>query len=356
MNRAETTMLSFVPEAARAKLPAIVICSVDAQARTEAIERLLEKDGARWAVISNEVDGPDFAAASTDRVAGQMVPHAIGCLCCVTRSGLVSSLRRLYARRAQGEIDFDRVLIETLADADPAPVMQTLLNNALVTEYFRLDSVVAVMACDESLNALAHARYGHKQLAVADHIVLDAALETPETLARLWHLNPVARRVSYRHSTLAEALTGAGLETRLLAGDLGGWLASPHYASSDLLENGLHGFAIEFAGALDWDSLHGWLNAGTQSNGDVMYRTKGAINIKGVSGPVILNGVQHVYQPPQRLPDIEIDRSRLLFITADLDRAAVEESLRDDLPQFQRLSEERSARQARAAEDPSIPF
>jgi G3E family GTPase len=172
-------MLSFVPEAARETLPAIVVCSVDARARTETIERLLEKDGTRWAVISNEVDGPEFAAASTERVAGQMVPHAIGCLCCVTRSGLVSSLRRLYARRAQGEIDFDQVLIETLADADPAAVMQTLLNNALVTEYFRLDSVITILDSDENWNALAQSRYGWKQLAVADHIVLDASLETP---------------------------------------------------------------------------------------------------------------------------------------------------------------------------------
>lgn len=349
-------MLSFVPEAAGAKLPAIIVCSVNARARTEIIEQLLERDGARWAVISNEVDGPEFAAASTERVAGQMVPHAIGCLCCVTRSGLVSSLRRLYARRAQGEVDFDQVLIETLADADPAPVMQTLLNNALVTEYFRLDSVVAIIDGSESLSALEHARYGKKQLALADHIVLGAALETPETRTRLEHLNPIASRVSYDQAASAQVLTGAGLETRLLAGDLGGWLALEHYASSDQLESGLHGFAIDFEQTLDWESLHGWLNAGTQSNGDVMYRTKGAIKINGIDGPVVINGVQHVYQPPQRLPLVEIDRSRLLFITANLDRAAVEESLRNDLPQFQRLSEARAARQARAAADPSIPF
>ena len=146
------------------------------------------------------------------------------------------------------------------------------------------------------------------------------------------------------------------MEAQLLDDDLGGWLASPHYARSDLLESGLHGFAIEFSQALEWDALHGWLNAGTQTNGDVMYRTKGAIRIEGMDGTVIINGVQHVYQPPQRLPDVEIDRSRMLFITANLDRAAIEDSLRVDLPQFQRLSEARAARRARAARDPSIPF
>jgi len=171
-------------------LPAIVVCGVDARTRTETVEHLLETDGSRWAVISNDVDGPEFAATTTDRVAGQMVPHAIGCLCCITRSGLVSSLRRLFARRAQGEIEFDQVLIETLADADPAPIMQTLLNNALVTEYFRLDSVVAVMG-GEGLNALARSQYGFKQLAVADRIVLDTASRAePATHALLQEWNP----------------------------------------------------------------------------------------------------------------------------------------------------------------------
>ena len=349
-------MLTFVPEAARAKFPAVVVCGVDARARTDVIERLLARGGARWAVISNEVDGPAFAAASIERIGGQMVPHAIGCLCCVTRSGLVSSLRQLFAQRTQGEVDFDHVLIETLADADPAPIMQTLLNNALVTEYFRLDSVVTVMAGGDGADALARSQYGHKQLAVADRIVLDpASPATPETHARAQCLNPVADLVPSDRPRLAEALIGAGLETRLLDGDLGGWLGSPHYANSDRLDNGLHGFAIEVSHPLEWEALHGWLNAGTDTNGDVMYRTKGAVRIKGVDGPVVINGVQHVYQPPQRLPEVEVDRSRLLFITSNLDRAAIEDSLRLDLPHFQRLSEARAARQARAAADPSIP-
>ncbi len=349
-------MLRFVPELAREKPPVIVLCGADGCAGTEIVERLLERGGDRWAVISNQTDGPEFAAAAVERVAGQMVPHAIGCLCCVTRSGLVSSLRRLYARRAQGEIDFDQILVETLPDADPAPVMQTLLNNALVTEYFRLDSVVAVLP-GAGTDALVGARHGGKQLALADRIILDPeALNTPGTRARLQRLNPSARRIFSDRPILAQTLLGAGLEARLLNRDLDHWLAAAHYRDSDRLDGGLHGFAIEFTHALDWDALHGWLNAGTQTNGDVMYRTKGAVRVEGMDGMVILNGVQHVFQPPQRMPGVAVDRSRLLFITADLDRAAVETSLRDDLPRFLRLGRERAERAARAAADPSIPF
>ena len=56
------------------------------------------------------------------------------------------------------------------------------------------------------------------------------------------------------------------------------------------------------------------------------------------------------------MPGVTVDHSRLLFITADLDRAAIETSLRDDLPQFLRLSRERAERAARATADPSIPI
>ena len=212
------------------------------------------------------------------------------------------------------------------------------------------------MAGDESRN-LSSSRYGLKQMALADRIVLDAnVVATPELRNRLARLNPAAALFSSDHPELSEDLLGAGLEARLLDGDLGGWLAQPHYVSSDHLERGLHGFAIEFDEPLDWDAFHGWLNAGTQSNGDFMYRTKGALLVNGLSGPVVINGAQHVYQPPHVLPDGSADNSRLLFITDDLDRAAVESSLRDDLPQFGRLNRARAARAARAALDPSIPL
>lgn len=349
-------MLKFEQEIARAKVPAVLVCGIDAQTRSQTIERILESSETPWAVISNDVDGPEFAAVATERVPGQMVPHAIGCLCCVTRSGLVSSLRRLYALREQGELVFDQVVIETLPDADPASVMQTLLNNALVTEYFRLDSVVVAMA-DNGFDALKGSVYGFKQLSLADRIVLSRDLTNESALKeRLRRLNPAAELVESDRSDLSRVVLGGGLESHLLAGDLAGWLSQTNYASNDRLEQGLHGFSIELETPLNWDAFHGWLNAGTQSNGDIMFRTKGAIKIAGFDAPILINGTQHVFQPPQLLPDVHISRSSMLFITHDLDRDAVETSLREDLPQFGRISESRAERAARVAMDPSIPL
>lgn len=78
-----------------------------------------------------------------------------------------------------------------------------------------------------------------------------------------------------------------------------------------------------------------------------MYRTRGTARIRDPDGLVIINGVRHVCQPPQGLAEFDLDYSRFMFITAGLDRAAVEDSLRVDLPRFQRLGEDRAARARR---------
>ncbi|MEO1492653.1 MAG: GTP-binding protein [Pseudomonadota bacterium] len=349
-------MLSFDHTAARQKVPVVILCGVDARARTEAIEWILDGRGQQWAVISNETDGPAFEASCVERVAGQMVPHAIGCLCCVTRSGLVSSLRRLFAMRSQGHAGFDYVIIETLPDYDPAPVVQTLLNNPLVTEYFCLDSVVSVMA-PGGFEALERSRYGFKQLAVSDRIIVDERVAASDRLkARIKALAPAADLIRPDHANPSEAVLGAGLEACLLRGDIEGWLGRSRYAASDDLEHGLFAFSVAFDEPLDWDAFHAWLNAGTQMNGDIMFRTKAVIQLAGLDGPVVINGAQHVYQPPQILTDIRFDTSKLLMITNDLDKSAIEQSLREDLPQFARINTERAERARRAALDPSIPL
>jgi G3E family GTPase len=55
---------------------------------------------------------------------------------------------------------------------------------------------------------------------------------------------------------------------------------------------------------------------------------KGVLNLHGEERPVAVHGVQHVFHPPALLPAWPDDdrRSRLVFITRDLGRRAVEET------------------------------
>jgi G3E family GTPase len=60
-----------------------------------------------------------------------------------------------------------------------------------------------------------------------------------------------------------------------------------------------------------------------------MLRIKGILNIQGRSRPTVVHGVQHVQHPPAELGAWPSDdrRSKLVFITRDISRESVEESL-----------------------------
>ena len=89
-------------------------------------------------------------------------------------------------------------------------------------------------------------------------------------------------------------------------------------------------FCLRSDTPLDWNVFTSWLSLLLASRGQQVLRVKGLINVAGRSRPVVIHGVQHVFYPPAELaqwPD-EDRRSRIVLITRDLSRAAVEKSFR----------------------------
>jgi G3E family GTPase len=77
--------------------------------------------------------------------------------------------------------------------------------------------------------------------------------------------------------------------------------------------------------ALDWDRFNRWLMAVRASRSDRLLRVKGVLDVVGESQPLVIHGVHRTFHPPTllaRWPDSD-RRSRLVFITRDLDRATV---------------------------------
>lgn len=350
-------MLNFECDQGADRLPVTVIGGARGSGKSTLINRLLEQAGSRWAVIINEDGEQAVANELCDRITGPMVPHATGCLCCVSRSGLVDSLRRFYAKRSAGVIEFDRVLIETADDADPAPVLQTLLNNALVTQYYRLDSNVVLVDAARGLRAEHHV---HKQIAMADRIVVNRTdLADTQALVNLESaiasLNAAAPTLRANHGLVAAGdLLGAGLFDALRgAGAFEAWLA----ASVDAEQDAIASYCVSLEEPVDWQAFHDWLHTGVQSNGDIMYRVRGIVNAHGLPGPVVVHGVQHVFHPPlllQAWPSAD-RRTRLSFVAEGLESAVIQESLARDLPYFAQRALERQQRRERARLDPSLP-
>jgi G3E family GTPase len=121
-----------------------------------------------------------------------------GCLCCSIRGDLIDTLRRLYKRRDRGEVPkFKRLVIETTGLADPAPILQTLIGDPLLSAFYRLDGVVTTVDAVNGMDQLDRQFESVKQAAVADRLILTKTdLATPDQRAaleaRLQALNPAA--------------------------------------------------------------------------------------------------------------------------------------------------------------------
>lgn len=358
-------MYRFEHDTALQRIPVTLLAGDRGTGKTTIANRIAAAwaDGA--AIITNERGAIAPVADHVVPVSGELVPHAVGCLCCVARSGLVDALRRLYAGQSPDGAPLRRVIVETAAGADPAPVMQTLLNNALVTQYFRLDGLVTVIDGRHWDGDRAPSRRELEQVAMADRIVVTYAQALPAASAhalskRLRTLAPLAEvHMSAANDVEPAALTGCGLADRLASGGAADdWVGARLVGDrTDALEGGFHAFSVSIEGVVDWEALHGWLNAGIRINGDVMHRLRAVLRVAGEPAPVAVESVRHVMCPPVRI-DRAVqwpDRSVLHFVTSDLDRQAVASSLRDDLPLLAQTAEQRRLRQHRALADPSLP-
>lgn len=78
------------------------------------------------------------------------------------------------------------------------------------------------------------------------------------------------------------------------------------------------------------DVLAAWLEMLMSFPGSDILRVKGILNVEGSDRPIVMHGVQHIFHPPVSLPawPSEDRRSRLIFITQDVDREMIENTFR----------------------------
>lgn len=334
-----------------ALIPVSVLTGFLGSGKTTLLNRLVRDPRmARALVIINEFGSVgldhDLIARSQDDMVVEMMG---GCLCCTIRGDLLRTLRDAPWRFARdGTCWFDRVVIETTGLADPAPILHTLMTDDHLQTLYRLDGVITTVDAAAGMVTLDSQEESVKQAAVADRLLLTKTDLVGEderaTLeARLRALNPAASiTLSVDGAVDPALLFDAGLyDPTTKSHDVRRWLNAEAYSDSqdhghdhhhdhghhhhDVNRHGdrIRSVCLTFDAPLPAVAFERWLGVLTMFKGPDILRVKGIVNVEGVDRPMVIHGVQHIFHPPIRLDAWPSDdrRSRIVFITRDLDEA-----------------------------------
>lgn len=329
------------------KIPISLLTGFLGSGKTTVLNHLLRQPAmANVMVIINEFGEIGIDHELVENATDDMILLQSGCLCCTVRGDLIDTLRTLYSKRARSEIpQFDRVVIETTGLADPAPILQALMADGLVVSRFELDGVITTVDAVAGEATLDRHIEAVRQAAAADRLLLTKTDLVPAAAAeglerRLRKLNPAAPILRTVAGNIEpHRLFHAGLYDPVTKSpDVQRWLQEEKFGhhhhgqtSGDVNRHDDHIRAISMVveDPVPGEALDHWLRSLMQLRGPDLLRFKGIVNVAGMSGPMVLHGVQHVIYPPVVLKSWPSDdrRTRMVFITYDIE----EKTLRDTL-------------------------
>jgi G3E family GTPase len=320
------------------RIPVSIVTGFLGSGKTTLINRLLKRpDMNRVAVIVNELGEQSIDHDLVQVSSEQMMLLNNGCLCCVLRGDLQETLRELFVKRRTGEIiDFERVVIETTGLADPAPVMQTLMTDTMLQAQYRLDCVVTLVDAVNGSGQLDTMQEAVKQAALADRLVITksdladqskiAALD-----ARLRELNPQAplKRALNGEIDLAFLIDVGLKNARSRLEDVERWMGADVHDEHGHVhrhDTSVRSFCLRFDEPFTWPTFSQCMEVLTALRGPDLLRVKGLVNVHGRHGPLVVQGVQHLFHPPIELAGWpSADRTtRLVFITRGIERPTIE--------------------------------
>jgi G3E family GTPase len=325
---------------ARQRIPISIFTGFLGSGKTTVLTRLLTHPRMqRTAVLVNEFGAVGIDDLLLKSVAENVVLLESGCICCTIGDDLTKRLLELLACREVGSIPpFERAVIETTGLADPAPVMQSFMQQPLMSAPFRLAAVIATVDALNGTSQLNEHAESVKQAALADRILvtktdLASAGMVEALVSRLQEINPGAPLYRIARGEIEpELVLDAGLwNTQKQCVDLERWLNAG--TSTERTYKRRHDAQIEtccftWEHPLRFEAFTDAVEALTIRCGDDLLRLKGIIGIEGQLGPVVVQGVQRLFYPPVRLAAWPTNdrRSRVVFITRGVPSAPIEAS------------------------------
>ncbi|MET0507068.1 MAG: GTP-binding protein [Burkholderiaceae bacterium] len=311
--------------AATRHIPATILTGFLGSGKTTLLNKILHDDhGLKIAVIENEFgeEGVDNDLLMRD-TSEQIVEMNNGCICCTVRGDLVRILNDLKARRDKGELEFDRVVIETTGLAAPGPVAQTFFIDDDIADSYLLDAVITVVDAKHGAAQLEQHKEAQEQVGFADRILMSktdlVSKEEQEALRqRLTRINPRApiKPVQFGNAEVAEVLDLKGFNLNAILE------IDPDFLDNDEHEHdeAVGSFVFKSDRPFDGLKLEEFLGGMVQVYGQDMLRYKGVLYIKGSERRMVFQGVHQLMgaDAGKKWENGEKPSSKMVFIGRQL--------------------------------------
>lgn len=349
-------------------IPATILTGFLGSGKTTLLKRVLsEAHGQKIAVIENEfgeenIDNEILVADTRENI----IQMSNGCICCTIRDDLRATLQDLAQKKRKGELDFERVVIETTGLADPGPVAQTFFMDDEVAEQYLLDAIITLVDAKHAAQQLNDRQEARRQVGFADQVFISKAdLVAPEEvdalIHRLKHMNPRApmRPVHFGEVAIKDVfdLRGFNLNAKLDIDpdflkadedhdhahhdhDHGEHCDHPSHQHGD----GAHGhhhhhdddvksFVYRATRPFNPAKLEDFLGAIVQVYGPRMLRYKGVLDMEGTDRKVIFQGVHQLMGSDlgPAWAEGEARTSKMVFIGLDLPKDILVQGLDQSL-------------------------
>ena len=346
-------------------IPVTILTGFLGSGKTTLLKRILnEKHGMKIAVIENEfgeenIDNEILVQDSNE----QIIQMSNGCICCTIRGDLARVLGDLAAKKRDGELDFERVVIETTGLANPGPVAQTFFMDNEIADEFLLDAIITLVDAKHANHQLDEHEVVQRQVGFADRLFVTKADLVDEAALdalrhRLLHMNPRAaiKVVNFGDADIKEIfdLRGFNLNSKLeidpdfLAEDEHAHShdhdhdhddghdhadcdhdhghAHHHHAHHD---DKIKSFVFRSDRPFDPNKLEDFLGGILQIYGERLLRYKGVLYMKGVDRKVVFQGVHQMMGSDlaAKWQPVEKKNSKMVFIGIELPQDLIEDGL-----------------------------